>query len=233
MLARRRRKIFTIYALKMLEKPCFSCICALKILKFFPACGRQNKGGPLFWCRFYDFEFVKCIQYPPPWGGGGLGQNLRFFDYKNRNLRFFGCMPWCDFSLICKSVYLWKKIRKSRVFIDFPKISSSVFALRDFFLKKHKENISTSQSPKTTILNKNICFFAKTPPKTWWKKPIFFVKKSRFVWFYNLKSIVFFWKKKHFFKFTPKESQQNCAEKIDDRQNAWVFLKSIAANLQK
>ena len=46
MLARRRRKIFTIYALNMLEKPCFSCICALKILKIFRPAAGEIRGDP-------------------------------------------------------------------------------------------------------------------------------------------------------------------------------------------
>ena len=77
-----------IYTLIMLEKPCFSCICALKIL-IFSGLRPAKQGGTLILMSILS---LLSVSNTPPLGWGGLGQHLRYFDYKNQNLRYFGRM---------------------------------------------------------------------------------------------------------------------------------------------
>ena len=78
MLARRRRKIFT-YTLNMLEKPCFSCICALKILKIFRPAAGEIRGDP-YLVSVLDFRSPLLFWTPKQGGGrnskGGRNSNI-------------------------------------------------------------------------------------------------------------------------------------------------------------
>ena len=69
--ARRRRIFFTIYALKMLEKPCFSAFVHSKSSKFFRPAAGQIRGDP--------YLVFTVIVVPPPYLAGRRLENFGGF----------------------------------------------------------------------------------------------------------------------------------------------------------